>query len=247
MKCLHPRQLASPRKVAFAEQNGKPTHSVLGKADDIGEETGTSTRWDRRGRGPGIWGKICRDRVGKNPLAAGAGSNLQRLSDQGEKSKEGRARRVWRMSPYEQGTRSNVLGGGGSRLPMGGNTDCGQRDSGYLAVSNVSMGGRLDKTGAVAGRCPGDEAVGKPRSQGVCEPALEPWQRGKGLWRKSQDFKPDRGNPAVRHYRGATGNVSHGGTVNPSCNRKSRNGNPPPKAGRARALSQPQRKRGANR
>jgi hypothetical protein len=103
---------------------------------------------------------------------------------------------------------SNVLGGGGSRLPMGGNTDCGQRDSGYLAVSNVSVGGRLDKTGAVAGRCPGDEAVGKPRSQGVCEPALEPWRRGKGLWRKSQDFKPDRGNPAVRHYRGATGNVA---------------------------------------
>ena len=39
---------------------------------------------------------------------------------------------------------------------------------------HVSVGGRLDKTGAVAGRCPGDEAVGKPRSQGVCEPALEP-------------------------------------------------------------------------
>jgi hypothetical protein len=74
----------SPRKVAFAERNGKPTHSVLGMADDIEEETGTSTRWDRRSRGPGIWGKICRDRVGKNPLAAGAGSNLQRLSDRGE-------------------------------------------------------------------------------------------------------------------------------------------------------------------
>ena len=39
------------------------------------------------------------------------------------------------MSPYELGTGSNVLGGGGPRLPMGGNTDCGQRDSGYLAVS----------------------------------------------------------------------------------------------------------------
>ena len=39
------------------------------------------------------------------------------------------------MSPYEQGTGSNVLGGGGSRLPTGGNTDGGQRDSGYLAVS----------------------------------------------------------------------------------------------------------------
>jgi hypothetical protein len=85
----------SPRKVAFAERNGKPTHSVLGKADDTGEETGISTRWDRRGRGPGIWGKICRDRVGKNPLAAGAGSNLQRLSDrvknEGRESQQGLA------------------------------------------------------------------------------------------------------------------------------------------------------------
>ena len=39
-------------------------------------------------------------------------------------------------------------------------------------------------------------------------------------------------------YRGASGIVSHGGTVNPSCNRKSRNGNPSPTAERARFLSQ---------
>ena len=82
-KCLQPRKLTRG-KVAFADQNGKPTHSVLGKAVDIEEETGRSTRWDRRGRGPGIWGKICRDRVGKMPLAAGAGSNLHRLSERGE-------------------------------------------------------------------------------------------------------------------------------------------------------------------
>src|SRR6516162_10097105 len=55
---------------------------------------------------------------------------------------------------------------------------------------------------------------------------------------ESQGFKPNPGNLAVRHYRGASGNVSHGGTVNPSCNRKSRNGNPSPTAGRARFLSQ---------
>ena len=29
-----------------------------------------------------------------------------------------------------------------------------------------------------------------------------------GLWKKSQDFKPDRGNPAVRDYRGASENVT---------------------------------------
>ena len=46
-----------PRKVAFAEQNGKPTHSVLGKADDIGEETGKSTRWDPSGQGARHLGK----------------------------------------------------------------------------------------------------------------------------------------------------------------------------------------------
>ncbi len=50
---------------------------------------GKSTRWDRRGRGPGIWGQICRDRVGKMPLAAGAGSNLPRLLERGEEPKEG--------------------------------------------------------------------------------------------------------------------------------------------------------------
>ena len=50
--------------------------------------------------------------------------------------------------------------------------------------------------------------MGKPGSQGVGEPALEPWRRAKGLRRKSQDFKPDRGNPDVRHYRGASENVT---------------------------------------
>src|SRR6516165_4549037 len=51
------------------------------------------------------------------------------------------------------------------------------------------------------------------------------------LWegprKKCQGFKPDPGNPAVRDYRGASGNVSHGGNVHPSCNRKSRKRKPP--------------------
>ncbi len=50
----------SPRKVAIVERSGKPTHPSLGKADDIGEVTGASTRRDRRGRGPGNQGKIRR-------------------------------------------------------------------------------------------------------------------------------------------------------------------------------------------
>ena len=49
-----------------------------------------------------------------------------------------------------------------------------------------------------------NEAVGKPRNRGVCEPALEPRRRWEGLWKKSQDFKPDRGKPAVRAAAGCT-------------------------------------------
>ena len=54
-----------------------------------------------------------------------------------------------------------------------------------------------------------------------------------------QGFKPDSGNPTVRHYRGASGTVRHGETVTPFRNRKSGNGNPSPTARRARFLSRP--------
>ena len=57
--------------------------SVRGKADDVEEETGRCTPRDRRDRGPGTQGRIHRDNVGKVPLVAGAGSNLQRLLARG--------------------------------------------------------------------------------------------------------------------------------------------------------------------
>ena len=55
----------------------------LGKADATGEETGASTRWNRRDTGSSIQGKIFRDNVGKLPWAAGTEYNLQRLSERG--------------------------------------------------------------------------------------------------------------------------------------------------------------------
>jgi len=62
------------------------------------------------------------------------------------------------------------------------------------------------------------------------------------LWegprKKCQCFKPDPGNPAVRDYRGASGNVSHGGNVHPSCNQKSGKRKPPTYSG-ARPISIP--------
>jgi len=46
------------------------------------------------------------------------------------------------------------------------------------------------------------------RSRGVCEPALEPRGEREGSRTRCQDFKPDLGNSAVRHYRGASANVA---------------------------------------
>ena len=46
------------------------------------------------------------------------------------------------------------------------------------------------------------------RGRGVCEPALEPRGEGEGSRTRGQDFKPDLGNSAVRHYRGAFENVA---------------------------------------
>jgi hypothetical protein len=74
---------SNPRKVVFADRSGKPTHFFVGKADDMGEETGKSTPWNRRGRGPGNRGRIRRDIVGNIPLVAGVDSNLRRLLERG--------------------------------------------------------------------------------------------------------------------------------------------------------------------
>jgi len=120
------------------------------------------------------------------------------------------------MSQYERRRRSNVLSGDGSRLPNGGNTRVGQRGSGHLAAFSVCLGGRLDKTGTHANDGSRGEAVGKPGVAGVYTNQRlnlsKPW---KGLRMTCQGFKPDPGNLAVRHYRGASRNVRHGETVNP--------------------------------
>ena len=52
-------------------------------------------------------------------------------------------------------------------------------------------------------------------------------------------LKPYRGKLDVRNFRGGDGTVAHGGTVNPSRNRKGGRGNPPPKGARAIALPDP--------
>ena len=83
-KCLQSRN-DSREKVVSRIEAGSQSSAAQGKADDTDEVTGISSLWDRRGMGPGIRGKIRRDNVGRIPVAAGAGSNLQKLLERGQK------------------------------------------------------------------------------------------------------------------------------------------------------------------
>jgi hypothetical protein len=104
------------------------------------------------------------------------------------------------MSPYERERRSNILRGGGVRLPDGGNAKIGQRDSGHLAVSS-------DTEPAITGAGGGARLWVNHGHRGVCEPALNPRRSWEDSRQKGQGFKPDSGKPTVRDYRGASGNV----------------------------------------
>src|SRR5208283_4744955 len=66
-KCLQRRKTLRV-KLVFAGQARSSATALWGKDDDIGEETGKRTRWERRGTAPGMRGKILRDNVGKVPL-----------------------------------------------------------------------------------------------------------------------------------------------------------------------------------
>jgi len=110
--------------------------------------------------------------------------------------------------------------------PPWGSHPHGARDSGHLAGPRSARWSGTEPAISRAKRWV--EAVVKPGQDGAyVSSALKLHLDWEGPRKRGQGFKPDRGNPAVRHYRGAAGNVSHGGNVNPSCNRKSRNGNPP--------------------
>ena len=125
----------------------------------------------------------------------------------------------------------------GASPQCGQNPAFGQRDSGYLAGTPAARWSGTEP--AISRRHGRVEAVVKPVEEGAyVYQHLNRCSCWEGPRKKGQGFKPDLGNLAVRHYRGAAGNVSHGGTVNPSCNRKSRNGNPPTYSG-ARPCSIP--------
>src|SRR5215471_9465913 len=108
------------------------------------------------------------------------------------------------------------------RLPRGGHTRTGQRDSGHLAGSPSAtvVGHRTGHKPNVKRRV---EAVDKPRVDGAyVHQHLNFISFGKVHGRKAKASNRTMGNPAVRHYRGASGIVSHGGNEIPPSQSKER-------------------------
>src|SRR5215469_6808737 len=124
-------------------------------------------RWGRKGQahplGTAGYGskrlrKEGRDNIGKDHPSAGTGDNLQRPRARG-KTIGPRRWRVWRMSPYERGRRSNVLRGV-VKAPW---PSARQRGSGYSA--------------AVAGFTPPDPVLEPRRKAEDREGLLKPTRR----------------------------------------------------------------------
>ena len=72
-----------PRKVAFVDQSGKPTHHYLGQADDIGEVNRRVHSMEPPWQGTGQPRKDLQNSVEKVLLAAGADGNRQRHLERG--------------------------------------------------------------------------------------------------------------------------------------------------------------------
>ena len=79
----------------FAGRSGEADpHPCWGRPMTRRKKQVCALRETRRGKGPGIRGRIRRDNVGKIPLTAGAGSDLPRLLERSESPKEGRVRGI---------------------------------------------------------------------------------------------------------------------------------------------------------
>jgi hypothetical protein len=219
------------RKSLFGRSFAPTLRDREGKAEAASEEMGKCTTQANRGPDPGILGKIRGDNVGKVPLAAGAGSNLQRLALRCYKHEGCESRWDWHMSPSERRREGNASRSSARRCYGEGNTRAVQRGSGHLAVSVFAPCSDLARQNN------GNELTRKPVRTGACTR-----QRLSFVWvgkapEERPRSEPDLGKPAVRDRRGARGNVAYGGDGNPLRKRKRVDGNPLPKGARAPALS----------
>src|SRR5258708_23482724 len=91
-----------------------------------------------------------------------------------------------------------------SRLASGGIPTLGKGTLGTWRFDRVAR--RPDTELAQSRRGNGTRLWAKRGRRGVCAPALQPRPSWEGPWKIGQGLKPDLGNRAVRHYRGASGN-----------------------------------------
>ena len=103
--------------------------------------------------------------------------------------------------------RGNALRRDDIRLCDGGNTEIAQRDSGFWWFRHSA--GWSDTVPARS--LTREMELGLEQTTkvwGVCESALKPHQTGKAQGRQAKTPNRTLGNPAVRDYRGASGNVA---------------------------------------
>jgi Group II intron, maturase-specific domain len=204
----------------------------------IGKETGQSTDGAWRGRGPSAQTRIVEITSGKTNLPAGADSNLQRPVERG-KPKSAGGIWVWRMSPSERGRRSNVLPNGPRGHYRRGNASTVQKGSRHLVGMGATPVGTLSSIQPVrVGICV-EPSSKLERSGAYASQRLSFDLSGKARWGNAKVANRTREIRLSGMKTGARGNVTHGGTVNPSRNRKGVAGNPSPKSARAPALSKP--------
>jgi hypothetical protein len=224
-------------EVAEQGSSSPPSAVPLARGRSPRRRTGQEHPRGTAGYGSKRLRKGYRDNVGKGPVAAEAGSNLQGLRVNGNGDME--RGRVWHMSPYERRRRGNALPGGRSGRPDWSNTLVGQRGSGHSAVLAMPHATR-HRAGGHADRHAGRGQGPTPGRWGGCEPALELHASEEDLCLINEGgprSEPDSGNPTVRDRREAVGNVVYGGNGIPSRNRKGGPGNPLPKGARAYDLS----------
>jgi hypothetical protein len=211
---------------------GRRTVAFSGKAEVVREVTGMSTS-----RAAGVRVRASGERLAE--ITSGRAISQQGLAatckDPPTKATTvgGGRVMVWRMSLYERRRKGNAFRSGAGRRSGVGNTHARRRGSGHVAVLEHA---RTQSRGNVCSLSR-DEPTGKPAAAGVyVSQHLSLAGVGKAHGGKPRS-EPDSGNPTVRDRRGASGNVAHGGNVNPPCNRKGGAGNPPPTSARTRVLS----------
>ena len=204
----------------------------------IGKGTGQSTDGARQGRGPSAQTRIVEITLGKTDLPAGADSNLRRLIERG-KPESVRGIWVWRMSSSERRRRSNVLPNGPRSHYRRGNATTVQRGSRHLVGMGATPVGTLSSIQPVRVSICVEPSSKLERSGAYASQRLSFDPSGKARWGKAKVANRTREIRLSGMKTGARGNVTHGGTVNPSRNRKGVAGNPLPNSARAPALSKP--------